>query len=77
MVFTGTSNTLTTRAQTMTATREAGILAGDLITTLNGESVNDVNVMKDTFYDIGVGGEAVFTILRGGEERTISLILSD
>jgi S1-C subfamily serine protease len=54
---------------------KAGILAGDIITSLNGIEVNLDNPLPELLSDFNAGDTITLVILRGGEERTIEVKL--
>ena len=56
---------------------KAGILSGDVITALNGQSVNDIRDLAKQIGDLALGDTAKLTIWRKGEEKTISLTLGE
>ena len=56
---------------------KAGILSGDVITALNGQSVNDIRDLAKQIGDMAPGGTVKLTIWRKGEEKTISLTLGE
>jgi serine protease Do len=56
---------------------KAGILSGDVITALNGQTVNDTRDLAKQIGDLAPGGTAKLTIWRKGEEKTISLTLGE
>ena len=56
---------------------KAGILAGDVITALNGQPVKDAGDLAKQIGDMTPGGTAKLTIWRKGEEKTISLTLGE
>ncbi|MGM0852689.1 MAG: S1C family serine protease [Bacillota bacterium] len=59
------------------AASEAGIKEGDVITKLNGQSIEDVADLRRQLYaDLKVGDQVDLTIFRGDEEMTISLTLT-
>ncbi|MGF2614906.1 PDZ domain-containing protein [Rossellomorea vietnamensis] len=59
------------------AAAEAGIKAGDVITELNGQSVETpADLRRQLYSDLKVGDEADMTIYRGSEKLSISLTLT-
>lgn len=62
---------------TADAPKEAGLRAGDLILTANGVPVTTLAELRRVLYRTGVEGELTCTVLRAGEERTITFPLMD
>jgi serine protease Do len=59
------------------AAAEAGIKEGDVITELNGQSVEDsADLRRQLYADLKVGDQIELSIFRGDEEKTISLTLT-
>jgi len=56
---------------------KAGILAGDVITALNGQPVKDARDLAKQIGDMAPGATAKFTIWRKNEEKTISFTLGE
>lgn len=54
----------------------AGLRQEDLITAANGVPVASVEELKDVFFDIGVGKPVELTVLRAGEELTVTIELA-
>lgn len=55
--------------------KDAGLLAGDVITTFNGEEISDVRDLTRTVADSPIGEEVPVTVLRDGKEQTIPVKL--
>ena len=53
----------------------AGLKAGDVITSVDGQSVDDVNAFDYRFATQPLGGKASLGLLRGGRELTIAVAL--
>ena len=53
----------------------AGMKAGDVILTVNGQSVTSVEELRDILYDTGVGGTVDVVVLRDGSEIQMSFAL--
>ena len=49
--------------------------AGDVILTVNGQSVTSVEELRDILYDTGVGGTVDVVVLRDGSEIQMSFAL--
>lgn len=62
---------------TADAPKEAGLRAGDLILTANGVPVTTLAQLRRVLYRTGAEGELTCTVLRAGEERTITFPLMD
>jgi serine protease Do len=56
---------------------KAGILAGDVITALNGQPVKDARELAKQIGDMAPGGTVKLTIWRKGEEKSFSLTLGE
>lgn len=56
---------------------KAGILAGDVITALNGQPVKDARDLAKQIGDMAAGGSVTLTIWRKGEEKSFSLTLGE
>jgi serine protease Do len=56
---------------------KAGILAGDVITALNGNSIKDASDLAKQIGDMAAGGTVKLTIWRKGEEKSFSLTLGE
>lgn len=55
--------------------REAGLLAGDVILTFNGEEISDVRDLTRTVADAPIGEEVPVLVLRDGAEQTLPVKL--
>lgn len=53
--------------------RAAGLKVGDVITTINGHGIRDTAEMKFRLATVPMGQQATMTVLRKGEEKTITL----
>ena len=62
---------------TADAPKEAGLRAGDLILTANGVRVTTLPELRRVLYRTGAEEELTCTVLRRGEERTITFPLMD
>ena len=62
---------------TADAPKEAGLRAGDLILTANGVPVTTLAELRRVLYRTGVEGELTCTVLRAGEEHTVTFPLMD
>jgi serine protease Do len=55
--------------------KDAGLLAGDVITTFNGQAVTDVRDLTRTVADSPIGEAVPVVVLREGKEMTIDVTL--
>lgn len=55
--------------------KDAGLLAGDVILTFNGEEITDVRDLTRTVADSPIGEAVPVVVLREGEEQTIDVVL--
>ncbi len=55
--------------------RDAGLLAGDVILTFNGDEISDVRDLTRTVADAPIGEEVPVLVLREGKEQTIPVKL--
>jgi serine protease Do len=55
----------------------AGIEAGDVITGLNGQAIDDVNGLLQTLYACQIGQTVTVTFWRGNSQQTIAVILAE
>lgn len=51
----------------------AGLERYDVVVSLNGKPMTDLDMLLETLSEIGAGNEATFVVLRGGQERTVVL----
>jgi serine protease Do len=56
---------------------KAGILAGDVITAVNGNAVKDARDLAKQIGGMAPGGTAKLTVWRKGEEKTFSIALGE
>jgi len=56
--------------------RDAGLKAGDIITALNGQPVDDPDSFGYRFATQPLGGAARLTVLRGGQRTEVSIALA-
>jgi len=56
---------------------KAGIQVGDIITKIDGEKINDKNILATVLSKKKVGAEVLVTVWRDGEEETIGVILQE
>lgn len=59
------------------AAERAGVQRGDVITSFNGQAVQDTNTLRNRVASTAPGTKATLTILRKGEERTLSVSLEE
>jgi len=55
----------------------AGIEAGDVITGLNGQEIDDINGLLQALYACQVGQTVTVTFWRGNSQQTIAVILAE
>ena len=55
--------------------RDAGLLAGDVIVTFDGQAIDDVRDLTRTVADSPIGEAVPVVVLRAGEEQTIPVTL--
>ncbi|WP_213995799.1 Do family serine endopeptidase [Arsukibacterium sp.] len=58
-----------------TAAAAAGLKAGDIIVSMNGNSINNFNELRARIATLGAGRKAELGILRDGKERKVSVTL--
>ena len=56
---------------------KAGIVAGDVVTAVNGEAIKDARTLARKIGAMAPGATAKVTVWRKGEEKTMSLTLGD
>jgi Do/DeqQ family serine protease len=59
------------------AADRGGVKAGDVILSLNGTEVNDVNVLRNKVAESAPGSDITLTILRNGKEQQLRVKLSE
>jgi serine protease Do len=59
------------------AADRAGLKRGDIITSLNGQPVHDMNTLRNRVADAGPGSAADLTVLRDGSEKHLSAKLDE
>ncbi|TRX52768.1 Do family serine endopeptidase [Thalassomonas sp. M1454] len=57
------------------AAEEAGIKAGDIIIAVNGKKVKSFNALRGKIGSIGAGKKVKITLLRDGDEKTVTVKL--
>jgi serine protease Do len=73
----GTEGALVDEAQVGSPAAKAGILAGDIITTVNGRTVKDARDLAKQIGALSPAAEVKLGIWRKGEEKTFSLTLGE
>ena len=73
----GSEGALVDEAQTDSPAAKAGILSGDVITTVNGHAVKDAHDLAKQIGVMTPGAEVKLGIWRKGEEKSISLTLGE
>jgi len=56
---------------------KAGIKAGDIITAINGQPVNDGNVLRNQVASTAPGTDVTLTILRNGNEQQVHVKVAE
>jgi S1-C subfamily serine protease len=59
------------------AAERAGVKRGDVIQTLNGKPVHDINTLRNRVAEAGPGSTADLVILRDGSEKKLSVKLDE
>ena len=57
------------------AADKAGVKRGDVITSLNGQTVRDMNTLRNRIADAGPGSSAELKIVRDGSEKQVNVTL--
>jgi serine protease Do len=78
----GTKGFRITRVLPASPAMKGGLLAGDILTKMNGEEIQawrlqDGELLRRTIEDMDIDSEVTFTILRGGEEKTLTITLGE
>lgn len=55
----------------------AGIKRGDVITSVNGQSIADNNVLRNQIASLGPNANATLTLLRNGREQNVQVTLTE
>jgi len=73
----GTEGALVAEPQANSPAAKAGILAGDVITEVNGHAVKDAHDLARQIGSMTPGATAKLTVRRTGEEKSFSLTLGE
>src|SRR5262249_3928735 len=73
----GTEGALVDEAQADSPAAKAGLLSGDVITTINGHGVKDAHDLAKRIGAMGPGSEVKLGVWRNGEEKSFSLTLGE
>src|SRR5437870_8831015 len=73
----GTEGALVTEPQADSPAAQAGVLPGDVITAVNGNTVKDARDLAKQIGAMASGSSVKLTVRRKGEEKTISLTLGE
>jgi len=68
---------IVSQVQPNSAAERAGMRRGDVITALNGEPINDSNVLRNMVARTAPDTEVTLTILRGGSEQQLRATLGE
>lgn len=71
------SGVIISSIQSGSAAEKAGLKGGDVITAINGEKVDDSNVVRNKIASTAPGTTVKLTIVRGGKEQEISATLDE
>ena len=61
--------------QADSAAQKAGIMAGDIITKINGNSLSGFDELRAKVASMGAGAEVTVTLVRNGDERNVKVVL--
>src|SRR6201984_409252 len=73
----GSEGALVTEPQAGSPAAQAGVLSGDVITAVNGDTVKDARDLAKRIGAMASGSSVKLTVWRKGEEKTISLALGE
>jgi serine protease DegQ len=73
----GTRGVLVARVDRGSPAEQAGVQVGDLITSIDGQAVQDANEVRDLIGRRAPGEKVVVLVVRNGETRTITITLAD
>ncbi|MFS8087186.1 MAG: S1C family serine protease, partial [Acidobacteriota bacterium] len=68
---------IVSQVQPGSAAEKAGLRQGDVITALNGQPVNESNVLRNTVASTAPGTEVTLTIWRDGSEQQVRVTLGE
>jgi serine protease Do len=71
------SGTVVTQVQPQSPADQAGFQTGDVITGLNGETVEGAGALSRQVAALDPGDRATFTVVRGGDERQLDVDLAE
>ena len=72
-----TAGVLVSNVQPGSAAEKAGIKRGDIITAINGEKIEDTNVLRNKVAGTLPGTEIKLSIVRDGESKELSALLEE
>ena len=75
--LTDVSGAIVSNVREGSAAAKGGIKQGDVITSLNGEAVRDVNTLRNRVAAAEPGGQATVGIIRDGSEQTVTITLDE
>lgn len=72
-----TAGVLVSNVKPGSAAEKAGIKRGDVITAINGEKIEDTNVLRNKVAGTAPGSEIKLTVVRGGTETQLTATLDE
>lgn len=75
--LTETSGILVSNVRSGSAAEKAGVKRGDIITKINGEKIEDSNVLRNKVAGTLPGTEIRLTVMRGGQETEMTATLDE
>jgi len=72
-----TSGTVVTQVQPQSPADRAGFQTGDVITALNGETIEGAGALSREVAALDPGDSATFTVVRGGDEQELEVDLAE
>ena len=72
-----TNGVIVSQVQRNSAAERAGIKQGDVITALNGQAVNEPNVLRNHIAETPPGSSVALDIIRNGQQQTVNAVLGE